>query len=349
MKREKFLNSLELVMYGAESSFSDFNLIYFEDGWLRGFNNRMYVSCPVGSSFSCQVDIKILHKILTKMNEKNVRIRFKDGILLVDGRKSKLQLKTLEGEKIPTSFKKLPKENFLPLPEDFLKGMQLTYTSAAADNLVFGVLSGVCVDGNGIIACDNFRVSHYKMSGDVKPSFVMPSKSVSDLLRSKLSITEYFVDDSWIHFLDVEEGIIISSILLEDEYPVEKILKVLKQKEWKETVITLPTDLSDAVDRASVLSSETTDNIPFITLKMSKEKIEILGDREFATYKEVLSWSGFGDEKDISIKATPSFLKEILKVTSELKISEDNTALLFSTDEFEHLVLTVKASDGPYS
>jgi hypothetical protein len=341
MNREKFLDSLKVVMYGAESSFSNLNLVYFDDGWMRSFNNRMYISCPVGSSFSCQVDVKILDKVLSKMNDKNIRIRFKDEALFVEGKKSKLKLKALQGEEIPERFKELPEEDFSSLPKDFLKGLKLSHTSAAANDPAFGVLNGVCIKGDKIFACDNFRISEYQMEEKIEKSFVIPLKSAIDLLRSNLEMTKFLVEDNWVHFLDPEEKIILSSILLSGEYPIEKIQKVLNKKEWTDNVITLPEELSDSIGRANVLSSETLDNLPFITLKMNEGEMEITGEREFGEYYEKLDWKGFTSKKGVSIKASPDFLKEILKVTNKFRMTKDNSALLFSTDNFKHLVLSI--------
>ncbi len=94
MNRKKFLSSLKIVLRGAEkSSFLNNSLVYFDDGKLSSFSDSMYISCPVGSTFTCQVEMKTLFDVLSKMTDRNIRIRFKKNYLLVEGEKAKLKLK----------------------------------------------------------------------------------------------------------------------------------------------------------------------------------------------------------------------------------------------------------------
>lgn len=341
MKREKFLNSLKIVMYGVDKGFSDINLVYFDDGWARSFSDRMYISCPVGSSFKCQVDSKILYGVLSKMSDSNVRIRFKEGKLIVEGRKSKLKLSTLQGMEIPQRFKDLiDEESFVDLPKDFLDGLRLCHTSAATGGHGFGILNGVHVKGFDIFACDNFRMSRYRMEQKIEGCFTLPFKSAQDLLKSNLNIKQFFLEDKWVHFLDPEDRILLSSVTSIGDYPVENLIGFVDKREWSSTLIEFPESLSKVIDRAKVLSSEMSGNIPFILLKLNTDNIEVIGEREFGEYYEKIDCE-LKVKENISFKASPDFLKDILKITSTIQISKDVKALLFSTNNFKHLVLTI--------
>lgn len=344
MNRKKFLSSLKIVLRGAEkSSFLNNSLVYFDDGKLSSFSDSMYISCPVGSTFTCQVEMKTLFDVLSKMTDRNIRIRFKKNYLLVEGEKAKLKLKTLEGMEIPQKLKNLGKEEFSDLPDDFLNGLAISRTSAASNDS--SVLNGIYVSKREILSCDNFRISHYVMKDEVETSFIIPFKSATHLLKSNLNPTKILIDDNWVHFLEPDTEMVLSSILKVGEYPYSKIVEKLNKEDWLHNYIEFPKELSEVIGRAEILSSETTDNLPFIELKIGKDKIEVIGEKEVGKYYEELE--GIEVKKEISFKASPDFLKNILQVTNKFRMNKDGSALLFSTDNFKHLVLTIKEKGDP--
>ena len=221
---------------------------------------------------------------------------------------------------------------------NFLSGLNISHTSAASGDPSYGIFNGVNIDGRDILACDNFRISYYIMDSAIKGSFVLPFKSASYLIKSELNPSKIFIEKNWVHFLADKEGIILSSVLLEGEYPVEAVKGKLSAEDWSMDFISLPKKIGKMIDRAKVLSFKLDSNLAFVTIEIKSDKITVTSKREFGEYLEAID--GIKIKKPISFKASPDFLNAILKITNKFKISEVSDSLLFSTNKFKHLVLT---------
>lgn len=345
MKRTELIEAMKIVILGTEkaATLTNYNSIIFDEDWLRSLNDNLSVSYPLKTGLNCAVKADELYKILNKMTKDEVTLSFSDDKLLVSDKKTRLKLLRLpEAEftklKSDISSLKIEELDWKPIPKGFSDALPLSLFSTGKD-AALGKIAGVAFRGVDVVSTDNFRIAHYQMESSI----------VDELFRLKTTIIENLVrigtyefvaiKDMWL-YLKSRSGIIVSGrILPAGEYPLEAILKIFENMEFDETVKgqEFPKELRDSIDRVEVMASES--ELDFTT-QIYIEKVEggltIRGEKSFGEVEDFIPWDG---ELSAPIIASPSFLKKILSITRQVKLSPIRKSILFEAPGFRFLML----------
>jgi DNA polymerase III sliding clamp (beta) subunit (PCNA family) len=233
------------------------------------------------------------------------------------------------------------------LPSDFMEGLMLCAPNVKND-LTLGSMAGLAVisqqDEILFIATDNQRISVYTSKGKLSEGFVLPAEVIGDVIKYGKEIESIAITDNWIHFGD-QKGLILSTRKLMGEYPVVKVMDVLKNNmpDGSERPYQLPEGLEQALNRAEILS-QLDMAIPTISLERKGEFLIVRGERDAGQIEDKVVWEKEGMPENLIIIISPEFLRRVLKITREFKINPNKNAAMFEGKNFQHLmVITVES------
>jgi hypothetical protein len=214
------------------------------------------------------------------------------------------------------------------IPKDLIEGMKFCRTSASRE-LSEPYLTCVLVKGKDIIASDEVRISHYVMEIGVKGSWLIPARSVNELVKTE--VDKYAVSDTWLYFRGKVDKKIMCARRISDDYPDTKDYFKFKALDS----VTIPENTKDAIDYVSTMAETGEDDYKQITVSFSGNNINCRGESD-------LGWAEKDVEikkktkSDFTIKINPEFFKEVLSKSNIVKVGKDR--VLIEGDNFKHLV-----------
>jgi len=192
-------------------------------------------------------------------------------------------------------------------------------------------MTGVLVDGKYVASTDGFRISEYKMKGEVDSAeVILPASSVAELV--KFNPTHLYIDKSWAYFIN-NDGVIFCCMTIADEYP--DYVKFLKGFDTKEIV--LPENTKQIIETVSVLATGSFDLEKEIDIKIESNKFSCRGQN--AKGWIVSNCKIDYDGEPIEFTINPFFLSKILDHTSSMFLGEGK--LLFKDKSFKHIISLV--------
>ncbi|WP_099974103.1 DNA polymerase III subunit beta [Lactobacillus terrae] len=205
----------------------------------------------------------------------------------------------------------------LTIPTDLFKEVVSQTVIAVSTQESRPVLTGVNFilnsEGLTLVATDSHRLSQRKIdiTSDEAYSFIIPGKSLSELIKTVSdSIKEIKVAISENQVLFSFDNVMFFSRLLDGRYP--------------ETDRLIPSDSStrlmfdsskliSSVDRASILSHESRNNVIKLVINVADKKAILTGNSpEVGTVEEVLELENVEGE-DLEISFNPDYLKQALQ------------------------------------
>lgn len=208
-------------------------------------------------------------------------------------------------------------DNQLTFPTDLFKEVVNQTVIAVSNQESRPVLTGVNFiinsEGLTLVATDSHRLSQRKINitSDEEYNLIIPGKSLTELVRTisdsvkeiKMSISENQVLFSF-------DNVMFYSRLLDGRYPeTDRLIP-----EDSNTKLTFDTsNLLASVERASLLSHESRNNVIKLEIKSDDKKATLYGNSpEVGTVEEVLDFEDLdGDDLDISFN--PDYLKDALR------------------------------------
>ncbi|GAG12893.1 unnamed protein product, partial [marine sediment metagenome] len=208
-KKSTLLNVLQSVKPGLASKgiIEQFTHFIFSGEAVMTYNDEICVTHPLETKFQCSVIAEDLYKTLTGISgDSSVKLSLEDGKLCVKTATRQAKLSTEvenDAEKMieMLGLKEL-EDKWIPLPEDFSKGMFLCMFSASKD-MTKGAGTCVYLNGSNLFSSDEARISHYSLPKSTTLTTLIPARSVAELVR--FEVTKVCLDKSWIHFKTEEE------------------------------------------------------------------------------------------------------------------------------------------------
>jgi len=286
INRLDLLKALEAVKPGLASDefIEQVTSFAFIKGRVVTYNDEISVSYPVeGLDIEGAIRAEEFYALLSKIKVKKagdpdkVQLTAGNGeVILSVGKRMKAGF-TLQSEiRLPLMEELGDIENseWIELPKDFIQGLSWVRSSAAKHALNRPVLTGIHVNKTGYVeASDGYRLSIYEFEKPLEvETFVIPNSSLPDVIRFKPA--HIALGNGWAHFR-AENQAIISCRLFEDPFPSsEHLLKV------KGTVITLPSDIDDVIERASIFAQRELENKAKIEFTVGEGKITVRSQME---------------------------------------------------------------------
>jgi len=347
MKKLDLLKALKYTFPGIDPNLEGMGgseLVTFFPRYVRSLNQEVSAVCFIETGLdNVSVNANYLLKILSKLPGEELDLKKLDNELVIRSQKAVLKLQIFEKTSF-FDFLDIPKEKeFVKLPDNFLDNLKLAAFSASRDSND-GVLNGVYFEDSKIIATDRFRLSVVKFDDfNFYESFLISLSSVLTVLKMGSEIVKYYLKKPWVHFYS-KEGLIISFMLINGEYPSEKIFEILEANVGEKYVF--PNGLSEIINRAEILSfnDENGDNGDnYIKLYRKGNNLIVLGRRDAGEYKERIEWKSKFDE-NLVININPQSLKEILNYSNNFYLNKNKSAVTFYTDNFKHM-LVIRCSE----
>lgn len=323
MKRKDLLDALLSVKPGIASKdvIESMTYFYFSGDHVISYNDVISIQYPFKTEFKAFVKADDFFKIISKIKSETIAFKLEDGQLKMKADKMLNSFSTIFDDeivqRIDTVKDTLNGVSMKKLPADFVEAVTLC-TQVASKNESDQMLTCLSINGKDVIATDNIRIAHYSLKSQMDEMLVKASE-----LKSLVNINpiKYAVTSSWVHFQN-NEGCTFSIRRVKGTYP-----DMLKFTDFDGVEVTLPKEILDGVDIASVFTDEADDAIS-ITIKKGKCRVYKESSAGKIDFREDIKYNG----QDITFKINPNLLKEMMSHSTNIVIAVRSAKL--QTDAF---------------
>ena len=312
VNRKELLNELEAVLPGlsVKEEVEQSACVVFQNKMLYTYNDEISCSVKTSVNFNAAVQALPLVRTLRKMTDKNVTLKAEEGQLCVHGKKRKIHITlssdiTLNIDAVdePKKWKKLPK--------DFNDAMNMVSHCCGRDETRFA-LTCIHITPEYVEAMDNQQGCRYTITNKFKKELLIRREVASHLNNSRM--VSFSETKGWMHFKN-KDGLILSCRRYLEDYPnLEDILNFKGKK-----VVLPEVGVDTSVEIAEIFSSDADDDNK-IAVKLSKNKLEIIGDGMYgdATAEEDVVYKG----RDLNFRISPKLFISIILKKNKAMISK---------------------------
>lgn len=326
-KKSELLKVLESVKDGLSGRelIEQSTHFIFKDKMVSTYNDNIAVHSQVELDIEGAVPSKELLSLLYKWRTEDIIVSVRDKELRIEGNKTSAGIVMEEKIELPIDEIRPKKVKWKELPEGFLKGIGFCCFSAAKES-VDVILSNLHINGELAESCDNFRITQYKIGGEIKDDILISVSAARAL--SKHNVSEYSMGDGWIHFRDKDSGFIYSCRSFSERYPdLNKFVEV------KGSPIKFPSALRTTLDTAKIFSQDDS-NRELISISTSGKDLTVSSKNDHGWVTETIEIPN--EIKKVSFQVDPDILKDILSVTTKAIVSD--SAIKFKTKDFVHVI-----------
>jgi len=325
MNRLDLLKKLNAVSAGLSKKelLEQSNSFVFSGKQLITFNGEIMCRTKNPFNFDCVVRAEELVKILTRMNDEEIKVTLDDNEIVIKGRGKAAGLSCEAEVLLPFSNVPRPKEWF-EVGKGVAKILQQAAMTCGVDESM-PQTTCVHIEKNKIEACDNFRMYRCKIKTGFPVEMLIPAMSLKAVKGHKMKAVSSTKE--WLHFKS-GDGCIFSLRCYADKYhnQLETLLKVKGAK------IQLPAELRETLERAEVMVDVGYE--AEVTLQIEDNVLIINSRKDGGWYKEKkkLKYKG----TPLSFKVNPAFLVEILEKTRTVIVGKGRMKI--ETDNVEFMV-----------
>lgn len=317
------LSTKDIIEYG--------NYFIFTGDEIITYNDQLSIGVAFKSEFiqGAAIPADEFLQILARIKSDTVDLDFADGVLKIKSGRVSAELKCLWDQDIDFIKVLRPGDKKLKwksLPDDFREGLLMTIFSTSSD-MTKAYLTCLNIQNEYITSSDNLRISKFTFKNKIDDSFLLPALAAKELVKFK-DIKKYCIDESWAFFKD-EADIIFCARIVDGEFPDVTSFFDVEGEEFS-----FPKTTIDSIDTASVFAEGDYDFEKKIQITIKNKKMICKGEREIGWIKEE---SKINIEHDFSFVINPFFFGEVLKHTSNAKISDN--VVLFYSENFQHLIM----------
>lgn len=344
MNRKKLEEVLLLIKPGLAKKTTDINQtthFIFNGDEAITFNDRICISHPFKTNFSCSVPADEFYQIITKIIDDEIDISTELGEdgnlqgLTIKGKKVKARIAAQsEGQVIEMiNILDFPEARKIakPIPKDFKEGLSLCIFSTAKD-MSSPILTCLYINGGIIASTDDLRIGEYKMEKSLKKRFLLPASAVAELLKFdivkfSLSPPDESGESSWA-FFHTEDNVAFCCRLVSGQFPdYAPFLEGFPEEELE-----LPEEIQSMIETAAVLANEESDEKE-IEVIIDSGKIKCKGQNKIGWIE---SESRIQTKTNARFVINSSFFHHILSHTKKMSFSEGKA--LFKSGQFRHVI-----------
>lgn len=328
LNRKEFLNVLKRALPGVETGnviLDGADTFIFDDGFVHSYNDNISVSIPLaltnksGEPISGAIKAKDFFDLVNRYTGDTLKLIPKADVWIVKSKNATAELTLLESSIITRIKNIFPKKiKWEPVPDGFIEGLEVcSFSSNKA------ICSGIFVSDNTMVSTDAIRLAFHKMSSPVAKPFWITDIAAQEL-RKLDNVKNYYISDSWVHFITENKSIFSCKRLMQDTYPFDKIQNLLKThgKEKGDLSNELPKTILDAIGRASALS-QNVESYNTIRLTFMPDGVEVFSQRPSGKYSEMISWEKpFKKLDPISIQVDYSMIEIAIKYSNAFHIKQ---------------------------
>lgn len=341
--RKNLVDILQAVKPGiaAKEIIEHSTSFIFHNNCIMTCNDEIYVSHPLPKELELEgaVQAKEFLALLNKLTDEEIDIECSQSEIKVKGKKSKAGIKLSTADNVDDLLSAIgtPKK-WQKIPEKFLDGINFCLFSTGND-FTKPLLTCVYCNGEKMYSTDGYRITTFSLSNKkVTETMLIPSNAAAELKSFKPK--EFSSTSGWIHFKTTND-VIFSCRTIEGEFPAAKIDTILENSQTGQKA-KLPTDLTDALDRAGIFSSTAIKNDSRIKITLDDGLLTVRGEGSIGWFEESsrIRYKGEGMEFEVS----PVFLQDILSHTTEVIIGD--SLLAFEGENFIHAISVLAPKAG---
>lgn len=330
VNRETLLGALESVSPGLAKReiVEQSDCFVFTGKRVITYNDEVAVQAksPLNGQLEGAVRAAPLMTLLQKLAEDEVEIRADEAELRIKGKQKQAGVRMDAEVTLPVGSVEKPGK-WTALPEGFLDALQIATQCAGKDETEF-ILTCVYITPKYIEASDNVQIIRCPTETGFSEPALVRAASVKHI--AGLGVTHVSETKSWIHFRN--KGVIFSCRRYADEYP--KLGQFYKLESPRK--ITLPGGLGEAVEKATVFSSENTEaNDILIKLDTNELRIEGRGATGWYAEKKRINYDG----ERMAFRVSPTLLVDITERANECQLSAGR--LKVKTGTYSYVVALV--------
>jgi hypothetical protein len=327
LNRTEFLDKLESVLPGISTReiIEQSSCIIFQDGKMITYNDEIACTQESGLDIEGAVQAMPLVNILRKLNEDNIDVLVDKKHLVIKCRRKKARVIMDSEILLPTDGIEKPKK-WKELPDEFADAVAIIQECAGRDESRFD-FTCVHLHPTHIEACDGSQAGRYKIEMPIKKPILVRRESLKYI--ESLDMTEFSKTKHWIHFRN-STGLVLSCrkwIYTKENFP-----NLDDYFTAKGTKIVLPKIIAEAVERATIFSSETTEENE-IEVRLTKNKAKVIGRGSSGSYTEFAKMKYKGKDKTFTI--TPKLFIDLVNRHNKCIVSE--TLLKVKTGKYVYI------------
>lgn len=312
--REAFLKVLESVSPGLaprEIIQQSSCLVFTDDGMVSTFNDEICARRKSPLKLSGAVGAKALVNLLSKMSEDEIDVEQVGKELRVKGKGKRAGIPMEMEVLLPVSSVDSPTE-WRPITAEFSEAVSIVHSCASSEESLF-VMTCVHVTPDYMEACDKNQIAHYPLKTGVIDEMLVRGASLKKILG--YDMTEISESPSWLHFRN-PAGLVISVRRYLEDYP--SLSKFTNRDGIRP--IALPGGIAEAVERATIFSSENSAS-DHILVSISSGWLVLKGTAAIGWYEEgkKVDWT----DDPIKFLISPKLLVEISKRTKDCGIGDN--------------------------
>jgi hypothetical protein len=314
VKRKELLQKLESVANGLSPRdiFEQNSCFIFKGGEVITYNDEVACRSKVDLKITGAITAQKLIELLRRLVEDELGVEQEDGELVLVGKKRQAGIKMDKEILLAVDKIERPKE-WSKLPEDFTEAVKIVIQCAGRDESMF---ASTCVHlaPKFLEASDNYKMARYKIKTGFKDHALVRSSAIQAI--TQLGMTEYNESEVWLHFRN-PSGLIVSCKRYAD---VAEFPDLTPWLEAKGEPSVLPKGLPEALSRASIFTSENTEEENAVSIELKPGKVRIRGEGASGWYSETknLKYNG----KPMKFYIAPRLFMDLLKQHNECEISE---------------------------
>ncbi len=354
MKIEKklFLDAMKKCLPGVEKGtaiIDGADTFVFSKKAIHSYNDNISVSVPFITEKEIDGAVKSidLFNLISKISSDEIEIEEREESFKITDGKTKIEMIKIKdsiSEYISTL--NISKLEWKSLPDNFLEAIRLCRINNNS-----APQRGIFVDDKKMMSTDIVRINYFELSSKID-RFWLDDPSVSELVKIE-GLEEYSVSESWTHFKS-KNGTIFSCKRKDDSrYPEQKIEEIVKsriaeihkkEKDEGDVEGSFPKEISNVVDRVSVLSSEV-EGSSAIRMTIRKDELEFFAKKYAGKINEKIKLDQ-PLKKDVEIKiwVDSSFLIEAAKKGCDFYIKSTDSNidnLTFHSKDYMQIVSTI--------
>lgn len=334
--RQKLVDALNLAKIGTSPKgelLQQSNSFIFDGGRLITFNDEIRTDSPSPIDIECAVLSDEFLKVLGRFpdDEVDVFISGKKGQgqeLIIKGKRKSAGITcfdeiTLPHEAVPTP------DGWSKLGKDVSDMLQHA-ASVCGHNVAQEKTTMVHVTPDIIEASDNYRILRAKLATGFIDECMIPATSIKAMRDIK--IKRVSIGEGWVHFRTVAKQI-ISVRCSHETYHDD--MELMMQVDG--SAITFPKNLADILARATVMMD--TDDLPLISIELTKNKIKVESRKDNGWYRENKKIKYDGVPLNFSVR--PASLLEMLKRTHSAVVDSNGGKMKIIADNVQFLIALI--------
>ena len=313
--RIELLDVLQSVFAGVslKDTVDQSSCFVFRGSTVVTFNEEIFAKrrLPEGFKLKGAVAAKPLLTILNKFLEDQLTVEIQDSKLRISAKNKVAKIRLDSEILLPIDQVEKPTGDWKEVPENFSEALKIVQDCVSNDSNMF-TLTCVHIHQKWVEACDNTKLTRYRIRTGVDTPFLLKRNAVKYI--ANLDMIEFCETDSWVHYR-ANNGLSLSCRRYVEDFPNLKPAIEMTGDE-----IILPAGVEEAVDRATVFSSENTDK-NLLQVLIGNNVMVIRGDGNSGYYAERKKCQYDGPE--ISFYIPPALLIELVKRSSQCEVGQN--------------------------